>query len=261
VTELPPLTWLYVPADRPDRVPKAIASGAHAVIVDLEDAVVPAHKEDARAGLAALPLRDAPVPVFIRVNAVDTPWGRDDLDAVSALPVAGVILPKVETLDLPEVELNCLIETPLGLELAFAIASNSHVQGLSIGEADLAASLGATAAGLDWARSRVVNAARAAGLPRPPQSVYMQIDDLDGLAASCARGRELGFLGRGAIHPSQLPVIEEAYRPTVSEVERARRVLGLDGTGVIEGQFVDPPIVAAAEQTVALATRYGARDS
>jgi citrate lyase subunit beta/citryl-CoA lyase len=261
MNDLPPLTWLYVPADRPDRVPKAIASGAHAVIVDLEDAVVPAHKESARAGLGELPLEGAAVPVFIRVNALATPWGEADLDAVAALPFAGVVLPKVESADLPDRPVHCMIETPLGLERAFDIASNRHVQGLSLGEADLAAALGAGDAGLDWARGRVINAARAAGLPRPPQSVYMRIDDLDGLAASCERGRELGFLGRTAIHPAQLPVIEAAYRPGATEVERARRVLGLDGTGVVDGLFVDPPIVAAAEQIVALAERYGARDS
>jgi citrate lyase subunit beta/citryl-CoA lyase len=202
-----------------------------------------------------------PVPVFVRVNGLDTRWGGDDLAAVAELPLAGVILPKVESADLPDVDVHCLIETPLGVERAFDIASNSHVQGLSLGEADLATYIGSRGAGLDWARSRVINAARAAGLPRPPQSVYMQIDDLDGLAASCVHGRELGFLGRTAIHPSQLAVIEQSYLPTADELERATRVVELDGTGVVDGQFVDPPIVEAARQTVALAERYGLREA
>jgi citrate lyase subunit beta/citryl-CoA lyase len=261
MTALPPLTWLYVPADRPDRVPKAIDSGAHAVIVDLEDAVAPASKAAARDGLAGLPLDSAPVPVFIRVNALDTPWGADDLRIVAGLPVAGVVLPKVESVELPDVPLHCLLETPLGLERAFEIASCAQVRGLSLGEADLRARTGAGDAGLDWARSRVVNAARAAGLPRPPQAVYMRLDDPEGLAASCSHGRELGFLGRAAIHPAQLPVIEQAYRPAAAEVDRARRILELDGAGVVDGQFVDPPIVEAARETVALADRSGLRDS
>ena len=260
MSELPPLTWLYVPADRPDRVPKALASGAHAVIVDLEDAVAPVAKAEARAGLADV-LRDAaPVPVYVRVNALGTPWAEEDLAVAASLPIAGIVLPKVESAELPQLRLHCLIETPLGLERAFEIASNSHVQGLSLGEADLAVSTGAGEAGLDWARSRVVNAARAAGLPRPPQSVYLRLDDLEGLAASCAHGRELGFLGRTAIHPNQLAVIEQAYLPTAAELERARRIARVEGVAVDEGQFVDAPVIEAARQTVALAERYGLRE-
>ena len=123
---------------------------------------------------------------------------------------------------------------------------------------------GAGDAGLDWARGRIVNAARAAGLPRPPQSVYPDIADLEGLAASCAHGRELGFLGRAAIHPAQLPVIERAYLPTAAEFETARSVVEVaardEGAFALEGQLVDAPVVAAAQQMVALAERYGLRD-
>jgi len=110
----------------------------------------------------------------------------------------------------------------------------------------------------------VINAASAAGLPRPAQSVYANIADLEGLAASCARGRELGFFGRTAIHPTQLPVIERAYLPTESEVEAARRLVAaaaLDaGAFALAGALVDAPIVASAQQTVALAERYGLRE-
>jgi citrate lyase subunit beta/citryl-CoA lyase len=260
MTELPPLTWLYVPADRPDRIPKAIESGAHAVIVDLEDAVAPAAKEAARAGLADVLSASVAIPVYVRVNALSTAWGHEDVAAAAELRIAAIVLPKVETAALPDHDVHCLIETPLGLELAFEIATNGHVRGLSLGEADLAASLGAGEAGLDWARSRVVNAARAAGLPRPPQSAYLRLDDLEGLAVSCAHGRELGFFGRTAIHPKQLPVIEQAYLPTTVELERAQRLVA-EGSGVVEGQFVDPPVVELAQQTVALAERYGLREA
>jgi citrate lyase subunit beta/citryl-CoA lyase len=262
-----PLTWLYVPADRPDRVAKALASGAHAVIVDLEDAVAPDEKEAARSALAGLFSEEPPVRVLIRVNALET-WAAADLEAVRALPVHGVVLPKTQSPELPDVgdrlALHCLIETPLGVERAFEIASHPRVDGISLGEADLRAHTGAGDAGLDWARSRVVNAACAAGLPRPYQSVYMQIGDAGGLARSCAHGRELGFLGRAAIHPAQLPVIEQAYLPTVAEVEQARRIVAAaagteDGAFALDGGLVDAPVVATAEQTVALGERYGTR--
>jgi len=266
VNSLPPLTWLYVPASRPERVLKALASGAHAVIVDLEDGVAPVDKEQARAGLAELFVELPAVRVHVRVNALGTRWAEDDLAAVRGLAIHGVHIPKVESADLPvvgELELHCLVETPLGVERAFEIASAPAVRGLSLGEADLRAETGAGDAGLDWARSRVINATLAAGLPRPPQSVFADLDDLDGLAASCARGRELGFLGRTAIHPKQLPVIEQAYLPTAAEVERARTVLAAaaedGGAFALDRQMIDAPFVAAARNTVELADRYGLR--
>ena len=267
MSALPPLTWLYVPASRPERVLKALASGAHAVIVDLEDGVAPSEKEQARLGLAELFQQRPAVRVHVRVNAIGTRWAKDDLAAALELAIHGVHLPKVESADVPStgrLELHCLVETPLGVERAFEIASAPGVRGLSLGEADLRAHTGAGDAGLDWARGRVVNAALAAGLPRPPQSVFGDIDDLDGLAASCARGRELGFLGRTAVHPKQLPVIERAYLPSASEVDAARALLMAaereGGAFALDGKLVDAPFVAAARATVELADRYGLRD-
>ena len=219
---VPPLTWLYVPADRPDRVEKALASAAHAVIVDLEDGVAPGAKADARANLASLLGVPREKPVYVRVNAGDA----DDLEAVAALDgLSGVLVPKVaRPEDVPAIGLpvHCLIESAAGLEAAYAIASAPGVAGISLGESDLRSETGALEAGLDWARGRIVNAAVAAGLPRPPQSVYPQLHDDEGLARSCTRGRELGHLGRAAIHPAQLPIIEQAYLPTEEELERAR---------------------------------------
>jgi citrate lyase subunit beta/citryl-CoA lyase len=264
---LPPLTWLYVPASRPDRVLKALASGAHAVIVDLEDGVAPADKEATRELLPELFSELPAVRTHVRVNALGTAWAEADLAAVLDLAIHGVHLPKVESTDLPDVgelELHCLVETPVGVERAFEIASAAAVRGLSLGDADLRAVSGAGDRGLDWARGRVINAALAAGLPRPPQSVFADINDLEGLAVSCAHGRELGFLGRTAIHPKQLPVIEQAYLPTAAEVERARSVLGAaedeGGAFALEGSMVDAPFVAAARNTVELAGAYGLRE-
>src|SRR5207245_3238581 len=101
VTELPPLTWLYVPASRPERVLKALASGAHAVIVDLEDGVAPSDKEAARTGVAELFKERPAVRVHVRVNALGTPWAEEDLAAATRLAIHGVHLPKVESAEVP----------------------------------------------------------------------------------------------------------------------------------------------------------------
>jgi citrate lyase subunit beta / citryl-CoA lyase len=253
---VPPLTWLYVPADRPDRVEKALASAAHAVIVDLEDGVAPSAKEQARANLPGLLSAPQEKPVFVRVT------GLADLDVVASLAVDGVILPKVEAPDdVPDVPVHALIESARGLEAAFEIASHPNVRGISLGEADLRSQTGAREEGLDWARGRIVNAAVAAGLPRPPQSVYPHVRDLDGLARSCRRGRAIGHLGRAAIHPDQLPVIEQAYLPTRAEVDQARATvkrLEAAGVGTLDGgAFVDAAMLGAAQQVLAIADRYG----
>jgi citrate lyase subunit beta / citryl-CoA lyase len=252
-----------VPADRPDRVEKAIASAAHAVIVDLEDGVPPAAKDEARANLAALLSERCDKPVYVRVNAGDT----TDLETVAELAVAGVVLPKVaRPEDVPATPhaVHCLIESAAGLERAYAIACARGVGGISLGEADLRSETGALEAGLDWARARIVNAAVAAGLPRPPQSVYPHVRDEQGLARSCTRGRELGHLGRCAIHPAQLPVIEAAYLPTVQEFEQARDTierLEAASVGTLDdGGFVDAAMLGAARQTLALADTYGISD-
>ena len=125
--------------------------------------------------------------------------------------------------------LHCLIESARGVEAAFEIASaDPNVASIALGEADLRSDLGVTGEeGLLWARSRIVVAARAADLPAPAMSVYAQIDDLDGLAASCRRGRALGFIGRAAIHPKQLRVIAECFMPTEAEASAARELLPL----------------------------------
>ncbi|MFJ5305994.1 HpcH/HpaI aldolase/citrate lyase family protein [Streptomyces sp. NPDC088350] len=267
-----PLTWLYVPGDRPPIVAKALAAGADVVVVDLEDAVAPDRKEYARAATAELLSEPQPgVPVHVRVNALDTPWATDDLRTLAPLPgVAGLRLPKVtsaeEVVAVAEehnsLPLYALLETALGIERAFAIAvAHPSLHGIALGEADLRADLGVRDdAGLDWSRSRVIVAARAADLPPPPQSVHPDIRDLEGLAASCAHGRALGFLGRAAIHPRQLPVIESAFLPSEQEIEQAETVvkaaMAEEGAQALPtGQFIDAAVVLAAQRTLSLARR------
>jgi citrate lyase subunit beta/citryl-CoA lyase len=278
-----PLTWLYVPGDRPRVVTKALASGADVVVVDLEDAVAPDRKGYARAATAELLGEPPPVPVHVRVNAVGGPLAAADLTAVAHRPgLAGLRLPKVTSAeqvvrvavraqvarspspaDGSGPPLYALLETALAIERAYAIASaHPRLRGVSIGESDLRADLGVQQdSGLDWSRARVVVAARAAGLAPPAQSVHPDIRDLEGLAASCAHGRALGFLGRAAIHPRQLPIIERAYLPTDRELEEAETIVKAATTdrgaqALPDGRFVDAAVVAAARRTLALGRRY-----
>jgi citrate lyase subunit beta/citryl-CoA lyase len=262
-----PLTWLYVPGDRPERFDKAAASGADVVIVDLEDAVVPAHKEVARENAVRWLSTARSGSVEVRVNGLSTPWAHEDLAALTGAPaLRGVRLPKVESPDdvhaalkalaAPECELTCLIETARGVEAAFEIASVARVGAIGLGEADLAGDLGVrNADALMWARSRVVIAARAAGLPAPAMSVFPHVDDLDGLAASSRAGRRLGFVGRAAIHPRQVPVIAAAFRPSPEEIADAHAVVDSfaraseAGNGVLvmdDGRMIDPAMVVQA---------------
>ncbi|QGV81129.1 HpcH/HpaI aldolase/citrate lyase family protein [Streptomyces ficellus] len=267
-----PLTWLYAPGDRPDVVAKALTSGADVVIVDLEDAVAPDRKAYALAATTELLSSPHPVPVHVRLPSAH------DTTAIAALaPLPGLAafrVPKVtDGTDIariaglaPGVALHALLESALAVERAHALATaHPAVRGIALGEADLRADLGVRDdRGLDWSRSRVVVAARAAHLPPPPQSVHPDIRDLEGLAASCAHGRALGFLGRAAIHPRQLPVIERAYLPAPEEVEAAEEVVAAAATGagalaLPDGRFVDAAIVAAAHRTLALARAHRSR--
>lgn len=272
------ITALYAPGDRPERFEKALDAGADAVIVDLEDAVAVSRKADARAALAdfaaAWEARGALAPsVQVRVNARDSPAHGADLATVAALPQAfGVRVPKTQSADdvtavseaAPGRAVHALLESAISIERAFEIAG-SGVASIATGEADLRAELGVPAGpdgepGLAWSRSRVVNAASAAGLPAPLMAVYADIADLDGLEASCRAGRALGFAGRTAVHPRQLAVIRRAFTPDAAELDRARRIVDrvrsatADGTGAFaleDGTFIDVAMVRAAQRVIA----------
>lgn len=264
------LTYLYVPGDRPDRVRKALGSDADVVLCDLEDAVAPERKDEARAALVSV-LAGVERRVQVRINDLASPWAASDLAAVRELPAAvGVRVPKVEdpsvvhevAAAVPGRGLHLLVESALGVERAFELArAHPHVASLGLGEADLRSELGVDDDGLVWIRSRIVVAARAAGLVPPIMSVYPHVDDPLGLAESCARGRSLGFRGRAAIHPRQLTTIREAFIPSAAELARARAVVAAvesaraagAGTAVLpDGGFVDVAMVAAARAVLAL---------
>lgn len=266
---------LYVPGDRPDRFAKAMASDADAIIIDLEDAVAPAAKDAARRAALEYAARSHPKPVYVRVNAPGSAWFDDDLRAVATEPHAlcGLRIPKVEragdvraigaALERRALEVHCVIESAAGVETAFEIATaHPAVAAISLGEADLGGDLGVTdEAGLAWARGRIVVAARAAGLPPPLMSIFPDLDDLEGLRESSARGRRLGFLGRPLIHPRQAAGVLAAFAPTAAEVASARAVLAAleraaeagRGTAVVDGgRFVDQAMAGSARRVLAV---------
>jgi len=266
-----PLTWLYVPGDRPDRVPKAMASGADVVILDLEDAVSADHKAAARElALRVLATPEGPARAQVRVNAAGTRWFDDDAAMVSGLATSvEARLPKCEDPDvvaaaadaLGDRGVHLLVESARGLEAAYDLArAHPHVAGIGLGEADLRADLGVTTEeGLAWARSRIVSAAAAAGLESPAMSVYTDVRDLEGLRRSCLIGRGLGLVGRAAIHPAQLPVIRSVFSPTPEEVARAVEVVeaaasataqGAGALALADGRFVDEAVVRQARRTL-----------
>ncbi|MEU5271566.1 HpcH/HpaI aldolase/citrate lyase family protein [Streptomyces hygroscopicus] len=251
-------TLLFVPGDRPERFTKAAASGADGVLVDLEDAVAPGAKSVAReAAVRWLGTHDG----FVRINAADTPWHAADLAALTAARrLRGVVLPKSSTADgvaevlrrLPAgVPVLALVESALGVREAAAIAQVPGVARLLFGSVDLALDMDLVPSGPDepellWARSALVVASRAAGLPAPLDGVYTQLDDEAGLAAAARRSRGLGFGGRLCVHPRQVGVVHRAWLPTDAELEWARRVVRAagdrDGAAVrVDGQMIDRP--------------------
>jgi citrate lyase subunit beta / citryl-CoA lyase len=253
------ITGLYVPGDRPDRFDKAVATGADLVILDLEDAVADDRKSHARDVVTAwLVGAHVDCVLQVRVNANNA----DDLAALTGLTGFEVRLPKVESpsqIDqvaaaLPDVPITALVESAFGVEHATDLASHPAVTRLGLGESDLASELGTrTDTVLDHARVRLLYAARAAGLPAPMLSTYPAIRDLAGLRADTERGRDLGWVGRVAIHPSQLPVIAEVFLPSAEERRWAKEVLAAGAKGVStlpSGEMVDPAMLGRARAII-----------
>jgi citrate lyase subunit beta/citryl-CoA lyase len=274
------LTALYVPANRPDRFAKAVAAGPDLVVFDLEDAVPVADKADARGWAVAWVAANVHGPVEIRVNALNSPWIEDDLAAIRAVPRVRLRVPKVESAadvhavleKVPSARITALIESPLGVERAFEIATaDPQVVAVALGEADLSSALGVDGPeGLSWARGRLVSASRAAGLGAPMMSVYANVHDLDGLARTSREGRALGFVGRTAIHPRQLATIVEAFTPSPAQVTAAEELLAavekadVANGGVVvlpDGRMADPAMIGRARELTTLMREIQARSS
>lgn len=267
---------LFVGALVLDELDAAAASGADVVCIDLEDAVPPHRKDEARAAvLARLANWRAPdgVRLIARINALASADGEADLRAFAGAPaLAGLLLPKVESADEPrraaaaieqargDAELFAIIESPQGLEACAAIArATPRLKALYFGGFDLSTALGCAMAWepLLYARSRVVHAAAIGGI-EAIDSPFPVVDDLDALRADCARVKALGMTGKCAKHASQVATIRDAFTPTAAEIERARRIVALfraDPTRplVYEGKLIELPAIKRLERIAALA--------
>ncbi|WPY96397.1 CoA ester lyase (plasmid) [Limimaricola variabilis] len=253
-------TLLFVPANRPERFAKAAASGADAVILDLEDAVA---REDKVMARAALDMRFTELPVIVRVNAIGTEWHDADLAAVCALGAAAVMLPKSET---PEtlaavhrqlgggMPILALIENARGLAQARAIATAEGVVRLAFGSIDYCADLGCAHLRevLQPARAELVLASRLTGIAAPVDGVTTDLSDPEITRLDAGHARDMGMTGKLCIHPRQVAPTASAFLPSEAECDWARRVLASgDGAVVIDGAMVDEPVRIRARTILA----------
>jgi citrate lyase subunit beta/citryl-CoA lyase len=255
-----PRSWLFAPGHDEKLLGKVFDVGADAVLLDLEDAVPAALKDHARDMVAEVA---ASKRCWVRVNRATTEECERDLAAVAG-SVAGLRLPKVESAAevawvaerAPGIRLDCTVESARGVLMAFEIASAPACALLSFGALDLAADLGSSAGEREtrYARSHLVIAARSAGKPRPSDGVHPLLDDDEGLRKEAEAAKRIGFFGKSAIHPRQVPIIHEVFTPTAEELAWAQQVLwafeqsGGAATKTATGEFVDKPVAERAKQ-------------
>ncbi|HEV2666279.1 MAG TPA: CoA ester lyase [Blastocatellia bacterium] len=278
---------LYVPGISERMILKARDSAADGLILDLEDAVAPDRKVEARATVVRSlnEIDFGGKEIIVRINALVTEWGLEDARAVVAVGAPGLVIPKCESVeDVTTVapimqskyhqpiggqtrKLLCLIETPRGVFASREIAeSNELVAGLMFGAADLSRDLGAVLSEDEtevlFARSHVLLAARAAGVAAY-DSPHFEIDDLEGLRRRCLAARNLGYDGKMVIHPSHIEIVNEIFAPTAQQIAEAERVIEAmaaaqaEGRGVIrlDGKMIDQVHLEAARKVLEKAHR------
>ena len=274
-------SWLFVPANRPDRVEKAFASGADAVIMDLEDACPPAEKAAAREVVADAAKRLTGARAFVRINAATTPIALGDLWSTVTPGLAGVVLPKSESVAMLHaidwaiaqleaqrgivagaVELMPLVETALGIVDVVALARSglARVRRMTFGAGDLSLDMGmrwtSHEAELSHARMALVATSRAAGLEPPIDTVWPAISDAEGYQRCLAQAHDLGFGGKLLIHPGQVEAANKAFLPSPESVAHAKRVVAAaaaaeaqgQGAFQLDGRLVDHVIVVQARR-------------
>lgn len=282
----PVRSMLFTPGNRLDMLEKAVTSGTDAVIVDLEDSVSLDNKPEARDNLSKLP--PSPVPYYVRTNAVETGLLWDDVIAAGLAPVVGVIIPKAEdpmvlsridgaltalemTSGKPEGSITVipLIESGLGVRLTYEMSrASDRVQCVMFGggeQGDLVADLGVEwtpeGTGLMQARSQTLLSARAAGVPYPMEAVFMDFRNPDGLRVECELARRLGYVGKVAIHPAQIPIINDVFTPSAEVVEYQKKVLAAfeeaeaqgSASIAVDGKMVDYAVARVARAIIARA--------
>ena len=256
-------SYLFVPGNRPERFDKALAAGADAVIVDLEDAVPPESKVEARAAVAGW--LSARHPVLVRINAPGTAWFGEDLALCAMAGVAGVMIPKAENItDLQRIAtvalqrpLFPLIETAQGFDHARVLARAEGVQRLVFGSIDFQLDLGIRDddEALLTFRSQLVLISRLAGIVAPVDGVTTAIDDATALERETRRARNLGFGAKLCIHPRQVAIVNRGFAPSADDVTWARRVLAAaedarGGAVALDGKMIDKPVILRAQAIV-----------
>ena len=284
-------SFLFAPGNHPRRVEKALTLDADAVILDLEDACPVAEKVATRRVVVEALDRPRRGRGYVRVNPLSTEFGYGDLVAVIRSGVDGIVLPKVESADelrtgdwligqlerenglaAGSVDLMPIIETGRGFRAVDAIAqAGTRAKRLSFGAGDFTLDMN-----LVWSRdelellpyrSAIVLASRAAGLEPPADTVWVRLQDKDGLAASAERVRGLGFGSKLCIYPDQVPVVNRAFSPSPEQIAWAERVVvafaAAEAAGSasiqLDGQFLDYPIAYLAERILAAADTFGLR--
>lgn len=279
---VPRRSLLFVPGLRPDRYLKAIVSGADAVCVDLEDAVAVDRKDEARN--LTLPLFSGANPRgcerVVRINSLDTVHGLRDIDALTRLAHVpdAIMVPKVRTaaeiklLDellqgaAASIRFYAIVETNQGLKNVFDIAGASpRMACLLFGEVDLSADLRCrrTSTALLYARSRTAHAGAAFELD-VMDVPHIHLEDKQGLHVAAAHAAELGFTGKGCIHPTQIPVVHEYFTPSAAEVARAEQAVaafkesGATGLAMLDGLMLQKPVLRSSQRILALARQSAA---
>ena len=273
----PRRSFIFTPGLRPDMYPKALASGADVVCVELEDGIAPKDKAEARRKALALfesQQADDGVERIVRINSMRERFGIEDLNAIltSKTPPPALMLPKIRTPDevvildqlLTEAghdtRLHVIIETNEGLEAAFEIAKCSpRIDAMFFGGVDMAAELRCQNSfdSLLYARARVVHASAAAGLD-VLDVPFLDLDDPDGMRVEAEKVRDLGFAGKGSVHPKQIAGLNEVFTPSEVQISRARRVIAEfeeadTGLLVIDGKLIEKPVLREMYRIVAIA--------
>ncbi len=275
----PRRSFIFAPGLKPEMFPKALASGTDIVCVELEDGIAPKDKDEARQkGLAlfAVPQADDGVERIVRINCLRTAFGLADVNAVLATdtPPPALMLHKVMTPDeivwlddlLTErghdIRLHVIIETNASLEGVYEIARASpRIDALFFGGVDMAAELRCsnTWEPLLYARSRVVHAAASVGIDAIDVP-YLDLENPDGMAEEARLARQLGFSGKGSIHPKQIPILNGVFTPTEAEIAHAERILNAfteadTGLVVVDGKLIEKPVLREMQRILSIAER------
>ncbi|MCF8077917.1 MAG: CoA ester lyase [Desulfobacterales bacterium] len=281
-------TALFAPGNRPDRAAKALSLDADCVILDLEDAVPLSEKEKTRYKVRDVLDQNEGKRIYVRINALTTPFSREDIVSIGSKNLSGIMLPKVESADdlleyhrliadmekasgLPKgrLEIISICETARGLEEIYSIAlSHSKTNRdmvIAFGAADYTLDLGIEltpdGSQLQYARVRLPIASRAGGIAPPLDSPWMiDLKDFDGLYTDAKKAKAFGYQGKICIHPNQIKPCHEVFTPTEKEITEAQRIIDAfeeaerNGQAAIQldGKFIDYPVVERARRTITL---------